>query len=350
MLRRVTFITAAFTLTLLAAGCVKTYDPSPEQGGSIRFGVGSLLLEDDALSTRASATLRTDFAGGDSFRVYARRNNAASSPVFNGETVSTSDGTTWDYATASFLRYWGWNSNADYYDFIGVYTQGSTPVQTGATDLTVTSRYNVQESPFDLMMAVKRVSGTDPDRSAPVMMDFHHMLSAVKVNVVNVSKNASSTFTLNGYHFENLILEANAKAVANSLTTFSWVDYTYAAAGVSLGGETLSSAVTLQGQGGNPTQRDGDTELFIPQRLNVEVGGRKPCLVLDYTVGDTRIPDYTIPLEEIKREEESTITDWSMGVRYTYTVRIRIGGGVQVTLVTTPWDHADAETPGILIF
>ena len=126
MLKRVTFILAAvFTLALSAVtGCVKAYDPAPEQGNAIRFVAGSLLLVDE-LPTKSGADLKTAFAANDNFYVYgAKVVSATRYTLFNGQSVSlTSLGAdpldpsddVWQYSPVRF-----WDSDATQYDFLAV--------------------------------------------------------------------------------------------------------------------------------------------------------------------------------------------------------------------------------------
>ena len=338
MLNRVTFILAAVALILsLLAGCAKTYDPAARS--EIRFVAGSALLRDDA--TKASATLKTSFGNGDYFKVFARRNNVSSSPVFTGETVSTTDGSSWSYSPE---RFWCWNSLADYYDFVAVYSQGTVSVMDISGNIAVKASYSVGTDNFDLMMATVRRLGTDQDCYEPVRITFRHVLSAVQVNIDNVSKNAS--LTLDDYHFENLISSADAKVAVNPSGDgeYSWINTSSSSSAI--GGETPGTPVTVNAE----SRRDGDVELFVPQALDEAAGtGGKPKLVLHYTPYGGAQQTVEIELYTIKKGDKTPITSWEMGVKYTYNIQIRIGGGVQVTLITTDWDEQEASTPGILI-
>ena len=57
-----------------------------------------------------------------------------------------------------------------------------------------------------------------------------------------------------------------------------------------------------------------------------------------------------ISLKDIcPRGDDTPITSWERGVKYTYEISMRLDGGVLVNVVTTDWDTVEAETPGLLI-
>ena len=103
----------------------------------------------------------------------------------------------------------------------------------------------------------------------------------------------------------------------------------------------LSPGDTLRGAGFN---------LFIPQPLNESVN--LPALEVTYTPASTGVP-VTSPLIELQSIRSITdgtpITEWQMGVKYIYEIRVRLDGGVEVRVKTVDWDKEVYETPGIMI-
>lgn len=336
MSRRILIVAAALAGALLAGGCVKTFVPS-EQEDTICFRAQSLLLQDDA-PTKAAAPLE------NSFKVFGKRNNSFT--VFSGDSVSPSGSGTWTYSP---LRFWLWERMTDYYDFVGV-----SPVSAASTAaafdpdapaMTVKVPYDATATGYDLVMsAVRRLaSETQPRRT--VELEFYHMLSKVEIVVENTSDDPQA-LTVDSFHFEKLVTSAKAKATFNTQGQgdLSWSDPIRS--GASLGSASPDEEIDA-----------GDdyscgTVYMIPQRLDVNPGN-KPKLVLNYS--------YTIPgeseehksvdidLDQITLSNGNAITRWDRGVHYTYTIRIRIGGDVQVILTTTEWDVTYAETPGLLI-
>ena len=95
----------------------------------------------------------------------------------------------------------------------------------------------------------------------------------------------------------------------------------------------------------------GGYDFMIPQALDTEWGaGLKPSLIIKYTPAGGVQTTVSVPLEDILQADGHTpILTWTRGVKYTYNVSFRIDGGVLVNIITTEWDLAEAEIPGLLI-
>lgn len=232
MLNRVTFILAVVcTLTLSTlAGCVKTFDPAPEQDNPIQFqaGAGSLLLNDDATK---SGTLKTGtvFSVGDSFMAWSWHSGTSEHLTYGAtEPVTLGSNDVWDYAP---YQYWNWREGEDYYDFLAVYPANADIVHPAATlanpNLKATVTYVPTIPPqYDLMVAGRRRT----DKSiTPVSLTFSHALSAVSVEVKNAEGSNESgnplTITLVSAKFLNLIVSSSITA------TFDGMNVTYTRSG-----------------------------------------------------------------------------------------------------------------------
>ena len=330
---RVTFIAAAFACALLSAGCTRVYDPAREQ--EISFRAGSLLLND--------AITKADFENGASFYVFgAKTISLTHYPIFTGQTV-TYDGSAWSYSPARF-----WDPSASRYDFLAISgpasasgiscTPSTLPIQATVT-------YSPTASQYDLMAAcADRTDGS----IAPVNLEFHHMLSAVSVVVYNDSP--SQSITMNSYGFKNLCTQATL-TVEQDLNTpeQGWVSPSYDT-NVVLGDD--DGAVLATSGSYYPTSTV--TDYMIPQALN-PLGSTAPTLVLNYSYLESGASEPTnvvtpIRLQDIKiMGSDEAITSWQPGVRYTYQIHIRMGGGIRVHVITTEWEEVNAETPGLLI-
>ena len=163
MLKRSIRIAAAALAALsLAGGCVRTGALSTDQtpGTPIRFEAGSLLLRDDGASTKAGEECvlkEGDFVtDADAIAVYAaRQGNGMTTIEFDGTVVSKRSAG-WEYSP---LRSWDWQTDGDYYDFIGVYPPSG--VGTSRMDipgnLAVETPYSLVADPadaYDLLYAV----------------------------------------------------------------------------------------------------------------------------------------------------------------------------------------------------
>ena len=354
MLKRVVFITAVFACTLsFLAGCTARLDPVREEG-IISFSAGSPLLMDDNTKTGNGSLTESVNDIGD-FKVFARRNNDAVNPVFDGVTV-THSGDKWTYED---IQQWNWQSTSDYYDFLAISPALSATSRMDVSgNLAVSTHFDISVDNYDLLYAEYHRQGTVSNPSSVVTMPFKHLTSAVQIVFRN--KSDATSVTLNSYKFKNLTVAGDAKV---SLDAFGvaypeWINTerngsdvrNYTIPG---GKKTIAAGSSYSG--------DEFYNLMIPQRLdqtagigNLEVN--MPRLFVSYTPEGGSETTAEIVLKSVTLLEDSTtpILTWERGVKYIYYLDIRLDGGVKVTVVTTtweplPWEQVEGETPGILI-
>ncbi len=349
MLNRVTFILAAVcTLTLSTlAGCVKTFDPAPEQDGSIRFGAGSLLLNDDATK---SGTLKTGttFSEGDSFIAWSWHGGTAEHLTYGAtEPVKLGSNNVWDYAPHNF---WNWHYGDDYYDFLAIYPADKAISHAAATLqnplLKASVTYDATDDQFDLMAAGLRRA----DKSiGAVDLTFQHLLSAVAVKVTNSASSVSGasplTITLKSCKFNNLISSAPITV------TFDGTQLVTSASGgrgdTPVLGPEIPTDTELAPGVSYPTSPEW--ELMVPQDLNPE-GSLLPTLEIVYNKGDASDVYEEVILKDVLNSVSGVaITQWRAGYKYNYEIELRIGVGIMVKVTTTPWEVILAETPGLMI-
>lgn len=341
MLKRVTFILAALSLTLLLAGCAKMSDPASGPSESICFEAGSLLLNDDV--TKADIKEGNSFANGDAFSVFGMRNSGSTqSLVFDDVTVTNYSGT-WKYSPT---RSWSWSSTTDYYDFVAVYPSGNSARMDISGDLAVSTDFDLSTDNYDLLTATYRRKGSVQSPNAIVDLAFSHVTSAVKVVVINNSE--STAVSVDSVSFKNLMVVGAAKSTldfyGNGLN--SWINL-----------ERSSSTVRESNYGSSVAAGDRYEcayDFMIPQQLDQAVGSgsdeaNMPRLLLTYTPEGGSQSTADICLKNIPRQDDTAITSWEMGVKYVYYVSMRLDGGLLVSIVTTAWDEVEAETPGLLI-
>ncbi len=370
MLNRIIRIMAtAAACALLLAGCsIRLDDPTlnhqmiPE--GAIGFSAGSASLLDDALPTKSGSDLQSAFAVNDNFYVYgAKVVSGTRYTVFNGQSVGlTSLGAdasdpaddVWEYSPLRF-----WDSNATQYDFVAISGPAtsagisSDPAATGHLRASVT--FDATSSPCDILAAgYQRTDGS----IAPVNLEFNHILSAVRVTIINDSP--SINVTVNSYGFRNICYRATGTVEQSgrglsTMGTSDWGTPSYTSSTI-LGHTASPGTVLAKGEEFAMTADKWD--LMVPQDL-APYGDYIPQLMLDYEY-DQENP-YTAELEHnhlvfpIRLEEitvknsNDLITSWLPGKKYSYEIHIRLGGGINVNVAVTDWKEVLAETPGLTI-
>ena len=371
---------AAVLLTLLLAGCSKTFDPTPGQNNSICFGAGSVLLRDATSPATKSGTIKDTFdqasddvgvAAADSFFVWGRKIvSAVPSAVFAGDKVtlknlgsnaSDPSDDVWTYTNSRF-----WDTGASYYDFLAFSGAPLSAVSCNPAlggSLTATVAYDPTVNQYDILAAFyQRAKGNAATIStSTVHMPFQHVLSAVSVTIYNDTPNISTPdITLNAYTFRNIVtnstgtISQDGNALAE-LTTTTWSSQAHNGLSTGVLGDSSGPHV-ITPSAHYPTTVLWD--LMIPQDLE-PFGNYTPQLYLDYEY--THVNPYTsleedvhaafgINLEEIHvKNSDDFITSWEPGKKYTYEIHIRLGGGVNVTVNVTDWEEVIAETTGVTI-
>lgn len=358
-------------MALLFPGCHGADPEGPEAAGEgIGFDAGVSQL------TRSTLTTATSFSNGQHFKVFGRRTGEGKESVLfgaNGTDVTLSAGV-WTYSPK---QYWYWVNHNDYYDFLASY--GEPAVADASKDtkrmsipgnLAIEKKYALADD-YDLLMAGLRRRGDASARSAKVPLQFHHMLCAVKVIVVNESE--STNLTLNNLTFHHLIFEAGAKATLDALgePDFLWID-TKRTTGSDSDKTVFSGSQLLTTS--DRTYTPSEYTLLIPADLSETVNGTPTPVFEDYgdvdaytaaakavlpylsvtftAAGALESETHDVLLKDIQKvrfASDDPISEWEQGYKYVYTIGIRLDGGVIVTVITTQWEEIPAETPGILI-
>lgn len=362
---------------LLAWSCARVDVPGDTASDNCVIGFEASIEDLQSDGTRSTLVNGPGFTDGASFRVYGRRVGEGQNTRILGVAGTM---VTWDSSEEEWSyspdHYWYWMNAANYYDFLAAYpdpdgaNQSSRMVDGSAQEiagnLAIQKPYKLADD-YDLMLAgTRRTGAIAATRTNPVPLTFQHMLCAVKVKVKNESSSAS--ITLNSIKFDNLVHSANAKVTidATGAPEFSWIDtqrksdlVNYASPGssISAGSSYFPAAFTL----------------FIPADLTVAIdGGMKPDagdydvpadyetaltayrskiphLIIDYSPSDGAVSIPLVDIQKVRYGTEDSISEWEMGVKYTYNITIRLDGNVIVTVITTEWDDVPAETPGLLI-
>lgn len=336
-------------------GCARVAVPEPDGTSVIGFNPGTMLLN-DAGDTKSADFKNDGFAVGDKIAVFGRRHgNNVSTDVFNGTLVEKTSASEWEYSP---LKAWYWLTEGDYYDFLAVYPTGKGTVRMDIPgNLAIETHYSISQSNYDLMYALyRRQYGSESERTSAVPLDFHHILSAVRIVFDNDSNNQD--ITINSYHFTHMIISADAKATMDGIghPEITWVNSIRNAAPI----RQVTPEALLTGKL-NPGEHSysGSYDFFIPTALDATSNGiandqeHMPHLIIDYTPAGKPAQQASVLLKNIARDpmngDNTPVEEWESGVRYTYHISIRMDGGVQIIVVTTEWDNVYAETPGVMI-
>ena len=349
MLNRIIRI-AAVLLTLLLAGCSKTFVPTPEQNNSICFGAGSLLLIDDA-TTRTG--LKTTFEANDSFAVFGEKvsSGTATTVLNNVQVTAYGNPIYWQYAPKAV---WLWSSVSDYYDFVAVSPYGMESSKMDISgNLAVSTHVEITRPAdnCDLLGATYRRFGYVSNPEDTVRLSFQHLTSAVEVVVVNNS--GVNAVQLDSIKFKNLMVCGDSKVTIDLFNNMaaSWINTERNASFVR---EQRWTAVTGNLPAGDTLRKPVD--FMIPQRLDQAVGvgnveANMPHLYVWYTPQGLEPKVEFFALKNIVSDADgiTPITTWEIGKKYTYYISMRLDGGLLVRVVTTDWEVINAETPGLLI-
>ena len=339
---RVIHIVAALACALLTAGCSEVNDSTREQ--AICFRAGSPLLKDD---NTKSSTLKQTFANNDKFYVIGAKTVSGHLEAVFGEVNNpmpvSFNGTNWTYSPTK-----SWDPAASSYGFLAISGPGTASGITcnpSSFPFSASLTYDPTVEQYDLLAACEERTDPQTFQSAiPVHLQFYHTLSAVSVVVYNDSP--EKDIRLLSYGFKNLYTRATLTVEHFEDTPqSSWMVITRSD-GDPVFGASPNSVIA---HGGNHSSTEV-YDLMIPQALN-PVSTYVPKLVLSYMkTDDVSSIETSISLKDILTNgSDIPITTWEQGVKYTYEIHIRYGGGIRVHVITTPWEEVSAETPGLLI-
>jgi hypothetical protein len=351
---RIIRIAAVAGALFLWEGCARIAVPEPDGKDVIGFAPGAQLLKDD-VPTKAGTFKEGEFGIGDKVAVFGRRyGNSQTTDVFNGTLVEKTGASAWTYSP---LQAWYWLTEGDYYDFLGVYPTGKGTSRIDVPgNLAIQTHYSVTNSNYDLMYALYRRYGNESDRISAVPLNFKHALSAVRIIFDNESN--TQDITVNSYEFTHMVVDAYAKATMDGVGNpeILWINTVRNSSPVRhVDPETLLKGKSLTGS----HSYTGLYDFLIPTALTATSNGSAdeeeymPHLVVRYTPTGQSTKEANILLKSIQRDplngDYTPVEVWEPGVKYTYHIKIRMDGGVQIYVITTEWENVYAETPGVMI-
>lgn len=334
MLNRVTFIIAAVSLTLLGAGCTKTYDPAPEQDAAIRFGAGSLLLNDD-YATKAP------LESGTTFGVFAFKQagtagapgtwNSSRTPEFMFNVPVSFDGSTCSYSpirfwpdpassTVSFWAYSPYDENALLLES-GSTASAYTSSSTGLPDMRYTS-----DGHTDFMVSDLVKDQTFASNSGVVELPFGHALSLVDVSVVKVDPTSKYTVKLKAVRFDGIYSTA-------VLRSSGWADWSGARGNLVLYADNPADNtddITL-----TTTAQSLPPVIPLPQELT----NAAARLHVEFTVSYAGILHERTTAREVLLSNvfENVGSHWEKNKHYTLELRVSPDDPIEFTVSWSDW-------------
>lgn len=156
--------------------------------------------------TRSATGPVSGFTAGDSFDVWAQfsfNGSATANTVFDGEEVSTADGSAWTYSNTRY-----WESDAEY-RFAAIFPAGlegaSVAFDTSGNPVFKIDNYNATAN-YDLMTAGPQTVVTTGGTHGPVYLQFEHIMSNIvfeartaPVLIQNGVTMAITSFKLTGF-------------------------------------------------------------------------------------------------------------------------------------------------------
>lgn len=349
MFNRIIRIAAALGALSLWGGCVRIADLTPEEAPTeaIAFDAGSLLAIGNDVTKDVAAKFQ--FGGDDEFFVYGSKTiDGSQEDVFDGTLVRYVS-SLWGYDDTRF-----WDTNSSRYDFLAIAGPRSTsgiycnPVSAGPVTARVS--YNAVLSECDLMAACSRREADSEGhwKTDPVNLQFHHLLSAVIVSVVN---NTDAVVTLQSWRFQNIAVggEVTVAQTTSDSPLFEWKHTAFTSSTAVLGSSFIQPVALSSGSVyPNPWIEDPEepvvVNMMIPQQLAQAY--YLPELILSYTFEDYVTISRTLPitLGTIKGKDTGVpITAWEPGMWYEYEIDILPGGDVDVNVVAIQWDVKDSD-------
>lgn len=305
MFKRVTFLTAAVSLTLLLAGCGGTLGPAPEQT-QIRFEAGSMLLLDDEPATKSEA-----YPAG-AFGVFAYKGNMNGSnnnlaPGFMYNVEVTYDGVTYSYLPVRFwpdvtekLTFWAYSP----YAASPVLYKAETKTPFSSTTKGIPDIQYTADGQTDFLVSDVVKNQTKNSNSGIVVIPFNHALSKVDITVNKDDPTSKYTVKLKAVRFDGIYSTGILrKAGWNDLSDNG--DFT-----VFSGNQTLSTTPSFA----------LDEVMLIPQSFTSDDAKLHVAFSIAPAGGGTeRTSACEVPLSEVFEDASSR---WDKNTQYTLTLTV----------------------------
>lgn len=337
----------AAVAAIAATACTKTFEAKPTAETPIGFGSWANSL------TKARTPGSSTFAAGDEFEVYGYKTRPDDIfNIFDGDVVSTTDGTNWTYESLRF-----WDPRATSYTFFAVSPAGKV-ASTVNGDHWVAGGFNSNSITFagndnDILVADKKVV-TSGDFYNPVALQFNHIASLVDFKVKKHADLAQATVEITDFSISN-IDNVGTFAVTTSYTTDNHPDYTWTATAHTGTYDNTSGAIpvaTLPTDIGTTGDFVIDNLVVMPQTFRTDLGDDPQTVDIGYLITD-RAGNRTAYTASINLKmfdnvddtdnEDTLIGGWEGGKHYTFYITINANTIVFTASIT---DWVTAGTTG----
>lgn len=349
-----TVLLAAAALSLVACG--KTYLDEPVAQNSIGFNTWANNL------TKARAQGSNEFTNGDDFAVYGYKSmsdNTGANTVFDGVTVSTTDGTTWTYDTPRF-----WDSNYDKYTFFAVSPASAVASANAQTGEITSTSFTFEGNNNDILVADKKEvakgdGSTFFNGFATVPLQFNHVASLVDIKIKKAPAFHSATVSVTAFKLSNIKNEGTFSvndAYTDNHPVATWNskgttdDYT-----PSNGVESVTLPLTIAEDSNFPSQNAAAASdiikslIVMPQTFVASDGTDPQKITLNYkiAVGDESIEynDKNLYLADFDvvddaDQNDNKIGSWEPGKHYTLYITIG-ANAISFSASISDWTPAD---------
>lgn len=353
-----------------AVACSNTYEVKETTPPAIGFGTWANTM------TKGRDITDAVFSSGDKFNVFGSKVlSETPTVVFNGDEVSTTDGTTWTYAPPRY-----WDAGATGYTFYAISPAG---LVTGLNDTAKetaakTGAFTTDEITFDGTVAndvlISKKTPVIPNNyNKKVNLDFQHVASLLDVKVKKSFALKDATVKVTAISLENIIYKGTFN-VASYVTTEgdnlnkpvvaidNWTPATSGNTNTFTG--TVTSGGTELTQYGYASVTDealvGTDNYFwqnfvvMPQTLVAPDGTNPQQIKISYTIetsiGEvTTFANKTVAFSAFDLVDNKTnntadpaagdgaaATGWSPNIHYIYTLTLD-ANKIDFTASITPW-------------
>ena len=343
LMRMKRMIILAAVAAIAATACTKTFEVQPTPERSIGFGSWANVL------TKARTAGSSTFTAGDNFNVYGFKTLSGSGVnVFNGEEVSTADGTTWTYTNTRY-----WDPSATSYTFFAVSPKDMVATATASGGV-VTGAFSSNSITFagndnDVLVADKKVVA-NADFNNTVALQFNHIASLVDFKAKKHADLADATVAITSFSLTNMD-NTGTFSVADTYASSNHPDVTWNATahtGTYSNTSGVTSVATLPDDIGTTGDFLINNLVAMPQTFRTDANIQ--TVSIEYTITDQggNTSAYTASFNlklfddvDDTDNEDTIIPGWEGGKHYTFFITIN-SNAIVFSATITDWVTTDA--------